>query len=71
MTRNVPQPSPELIRTVRIGFIRQNTTFTTWCNRNGVRTSNARAALIGLWNGPKGRAMRKRIVDAARISEAA
>lgn len=62
-----PAPSLELIRHVRTGFILQGTTLTQWCRENGTHISNARNALIGTWDGPKGRAMRERIVKAAKI----
>lgn len=71
MTHSIPPPGRDLIRKVRIGFIAQGTTFTSWCRDNDIRTSNARAALMALWNGPKGQALRKRIVRAARLRDAA
>jgi len=71
MTSAAPLPSKDLMREVRIGFIRQGTTFTDWCRRHDLHVPAARSAVIGTWDGPKGRAMRARIVRAARIEVAA
>lgn len=64
-------PSKDLLLLVRVGFIRQGTTFTAWCNSNKINKSNARQAVLGSWDGPKGSQLRRRIVRAARIGEAA
>ena len=66
-----PEPSRDLMRDVVIGFLRQRTTFTEWCRQNGIHCPSARMAVIGSWDGTKGKAMRRRIVRAARIGEAA
>lgn len=75
MTQQITVPSRELVLEVRIGFIRQGTTLNAWCRDNGVLIGAARQALIGVWDGPKGRAMRRRIVRASgadiRVGEAA
>lgn len=68
---SAPAPSQELLRQVRAGFTLQGTTLTEWCRENGTHISNARNALIGTWDGPKGRAMRAKIVRAARVRVAA
>lgn len=65
------QPSQQLVQEVRIGFIRQGMTLTEWTREHGIRIGDARSALIGVWNGPKGQALRHRIVRAARIGLAA
>lgn len=66
-----PEPSKALVRDVRAGFIRQGSTFTAWCRENGLRPGNARQALLGSWDGPKGQALRRRIVRAAAIEQRA
>jgi len=68
---STPHPSLDLLKQVKIGFIQQDTTLSRWCRENGTHVSNARNALIGTWNGPKGRAMRQRLVKAARVQVAA
>lgn len=65
MTQHIAGPSRELILEVRIGFMRQGTTLNGWCRDNGVLIGAARQALMGVWDGPKGRAMRRRIVRAS------
>lgn len=63
-------PGIELMRRVKAGFIVQGTTLTEWCRKNDTHVSNVRNALYGTWNGPKGRAMRQRVVKAARVVNA-
>lgn len=62
-------PGFDLHKRVRAGFLLQGTSLTEWCRANGTHISNARGALLGTWNGPKGREMRTRIVKAARIEQ--
>jgi hypothetical protein len=64
-------PGEDLLREVRAGFVMQGTTFSTWCTQQGINRSSARQALMGSWNGPKGRALRTRVVKAAKASAAA
>ena len=71
MRNDTPEPSVDLMRRVRVGFINQRTTFTEWCRQNGIHCPSARSAVIGTWDGNKGKAMRRRIVRAARIGDAA
>lgn len=61
------EPGMALLREVRIGFIRQGTTLARWCDENGIKRTNARTTLVGLWNGPKGKAVRSKILRAAKI----
>lgn len=65
-----PTPSLDLLLQVRAGFTLQDTSLKRWCRENDVRFSNARDALIGSWNGPKGKALRSKIVRAARVQAA-
>lgn len=63
-----PVASNDLLLKVRIGFIQQGTTLHAWCGKNRVvHVTGARQALIGTWNGEKGKALRKRIVREAQI----
>lgn len=63
--------SLQLLRRVRAGFMLKGTTLTEWCRQNGTHISNARNALIGTWDGPKGQAMRAKLVMAAGVRVAA
>ncbi len=56
---------------VKAGFILQNTTLKAWCRGNGIDPSAVRQAVYGSWCGPKGRAMRARVMKAAGVREAA
>lgn len=69
MSKNAPTPGIVLHRRVRAGFIERGTSLKAWCRSEGVAYSNARDVLIGSWNGPKGKALRARIVDAAQVRE--
>jgi len=62
-----PAPGQSLFLETRISFIRKGSTLHAWCKKNAVRPSDARQALIGTWNGPKGRAMRTRVLKAAGL----
>lgn len=66
-----PEPSLELLRKVRAAFILQGGTLKGWCRQNGIHLSNARNALIGSWNGPAGQAMRRRVIKASGLKDAA
>lgn len=58
-------PGKQLLDSVRAGFVAQGTSLNAWCVEHGIRYPNARQALIGSWNGPKGLAMRIRIMRAS------
>jgi hypothetical protein len=64
-------PGLELNRKVRAAFIEKGTTLKGWCRDNDVRFSNARHCLIGTWNGPKGQALRAKIIKASGLRAAA
>lgn len=61
-------PSLNLYRHVRAGFIAQGSTITTWCRERGVNPTNARSALVGAWDGPKGKALRAELIEASGIT---
>ena len=60
-----PPPGLDLLRQVRVAFIMQGTTMKAWCRENNTHLSNVRNALIGSWNGPRGQAMRSRVIKAS------
>lgn len=63
-------PSLDLHLRVRAAFVTQGSSLKRWCRENEVSYSNARDALIGRWNGVKGKAMRARVVQASGLKEA-
>lgn len=67
MRINEQEPGQELYLKVKAGFVMQGKTFTNWCRENDVNPTNAKSALIGAWNGPKGRQLRETIVKHAVI----
>ena len=62
-------PGNSLLTTVRARLIAKGTSLHRWCSENEVLYPNARQALIGSWNGPKGVALREKIAKAAGIGE--
>ena len=63
MDINDYHPSPDLYMKVRAGFVAHGFTFHGWCRKHGINPTNARAALVGVWDGKKGRALRARIIE--------
>jgi len=63
------EPGPDLVKAVRIGFIRQGTTMNAWCEARRINRGNATIALLGGWRGPKGRAVARRVAKAAGVGE--
>jgi gp16 family phage-associated protein len=47
---------------VRAGLILQGTTLKEYCRRTGLNHGNVYKALQGQWNGPKGQALRDRLM---------
>lgn len=60
-------PSLDLHLKVRSAFVSKGTSLRGWCMENGVPPQNARDVLIGRWNGPKGQALRRRLLKAAGL----
>ncbi|HBP5178750.1 TPA: hypothetical protein L5670_000050 [Pseudomonas aeruginosa] len=58
-------PGKGLLDHVRAGFVARGTSLNKWCEEQGILYPNARQALIGSWNGPKGIALRERLIQAA------
>lgn len=67
MDINDIQPSKELHLKVRAGFIAQGKTLGGWCKARGIHPTNARNCLIGSWDGPKGRALREKLLEASGV----
>lgn len=65
---HLPPPGPELVRKVRAAFVMSGTTLGRWCRDQDLKDQNVRLALLGGWNGPKGQAMRDRVLNAAGLS---
>lgn len=63
MNGNEVKPGPDLYQQVRGGFIARGTTLTAWCREHGHSPTNARSALVGAWNGPKGKELRHRLAE--------
>ncbi len=65
------KPGQDLLLKVKAGFVLQNTSMTRWARENGTHVSNVRNALMGSWDGPRGRAMRRRVIKAAGVEAVA
>lgn len=61
-------PGPDLYLRVRIGFISQGTTLAAWCKERSIYPTNAKSAIVGVWDGPKARELRDQIVQAAQLA---
>ena len=59
---NNHEPGRQLHLKVRAGFVSQGTTLNGWCLQHNVKVSNARAALTGFWDGPRGRELRAELI---------
>lgn len=64
-------PGLDLHLKVRTAFVGKGTSLRGWCVKNGIKPQNARDALIGRWNGPKGQALRSQILRAAGLRASA
>ena len=62
-----PPPGIELYRQVRAAFVVKGESIKGWCRENGTHFSNARNSLVGSWDGPRGRAMRAKLVKASGL----
>lgn len=71
MKTSTQAPGAELLRAVRAGFALQGTTLGRWCRDRDIKLQHARCALLGSWDGPKGREVRAQIVSAARADRIA
>ncbi|HFL6954555.1 TPA: hypothetical protein ACG4O9_000831 [Stenotrophomonas maltophilia] len=71
LVESEPAPSLDLHLKVRTAFVSKGTSLRGWCVENGVPPQNARDVLIGRWNGPKGQALRRRLLKAAGLSASA
>ncbi|HEL3749988.1 hypothetical protein JY409_03365 [Stenotrophomonas maltophilia] len=68
---NDPTPGLELHLKVRSAFVGQGTSLGAWCLQNGLKRQAVRDVLIGRWNGPKGKALRRKVLKAAGLGASA
>lgn len=61
----VLRPSRRLYNAVLGAFRAQGISFASWCADQGISRENARAALYGVWCGPKATMILERIVEGA------
>ncbi|KYN89501.1 hypothetical protein ATY35_11145 [Vibrio cidicii] len=52
---------------IKGAFIAQGISFSEWCRKNNVTPSNAKAALIGSWDGPKAKSLRTKLIKESGI----
>jgi len=69
-SETAPTPGAVLYYEVLAGFIRQRSHLNKWCRLHGVLHQNAKSCLIGSWDGPKARELRRRLIAAAGIDVA-
>lgn len=68
MNINEFPPGKDLYLKVRGGFVSQGTTLTRWCIDNETNPTNAKSTLMGAWNGPKGKALRAKLIENSGIT---
>lgn len=71
MNSNHIPTGKQLYVKVRSGFVAQDTTLTAWCRENKVPRQSAVMCLSGMWNGPKAKTLRKRLLEASGIENSA
>ncbi|XAI95383.1 hypothetical protein [Leptolyngbya phage Lsp-JY19] len=64
---DMPPPGPDLVKQVRAGFVLKGTSLGRWCREEKIPPQHARLCLLGGWNGPKGKALRSRLLQAAGL----
>ena len=52
---------------IRVAFLERGTSLHAWCAEEGVPMQNARAALLGIWTGPKASVLASRIITVSRF----
>ncbi len=57
----------QLYRKVLAGFTLKGSSFSRYCQDNDINRANARSAIMGVWNGDKGKALAKQIIKAAGV----
>lgn len=61
----------KLLSQVRAGFVARGTSLNAWCKSHQVLHQNARKCLLGEWDGPKAKALRRQIIAAAGLHKEA
>ena len=60
-----------VINQVKAGFTLQGTSLNAYCSANNIDQGNASKALLGIWSGKKGQALRNQIIQASKPNKAA
>ena len=66
-----PHEPGRLIAQIRAAFVLQGTSLTRWAKDNNTDPSAIRQAIYGTWAGPRGKAMRAKVLKAAGVKEVA
>ena len=61
-----PEVGLDLYHSTRASFARRGESLHGWCAQHGIHHQNAKSCLLGAWDGPKARELRKRIIHASR-----
>lgn len=57
----------QLYANVRAGFVARHTSLNEWCKERGIHRQNARDALLGIWKGDAGLALRDKLIEASGV----
>lgn len=66
MQKTTNTKSKKELQSVKIGFIRQGTNISRYCEENGINHSHVFRIFSGAWKGEKASALRQRIIDASK-----
>ncbi len=57
------------LQNVKIGFIRQGTNISRYCQENGINHSHAFRVFSGKWKGKKASALKQRLIEASNSQD--
>ncbi len=66
MQKTTNTNSKKELQNVKIGFIRQGTNISRYCEENGINHSHAFRVFSGAWKGEKATALRERLIAASK-----
>lgn len=64
-------PSKKLWSKIKAAFVLNDSTVTTWCKGEQKNVTNVRGAVIGSYDGPKAKAIRKEVIEASGLNKQA
>jgi hypothetical protein len=69
MQQAIDSKQNEELQSVKIGFMRQGTNISRYCQENGINHSHAFRVFSGKWKGKKASALKQRLIDASNSKD--